>query len=54
MSEVASVSISHSETIDKNIIMLDKDELLQKLYKLNEDNLLLTEQLKQYHISLKH
>ena len=37
-----------TETIDKNVILLDKDQLVEKLYKLNEDNLMLSEQLKQY------
>ena len=38
----------NDETETTNFICLDKEELLQKLYKLNEDNLLLSEQLKQY------
>ena len=37
-----------TETIDKNVILLDKDQLVERLYKLNEDNLMLSEQLKQY------
>ena len=39
---------NNDETETTNFICLDKEELLQKLYKLNEDNLLLSEQLKQY------
>ena len=37
-----------THTIDKNVILLDKDQFVEKLYKLNEDNLMLSEQLKQY------
>ena len=48
---------SHVETetanIDKNVVCLDKEELINKLYKLNEDNLLLSEQLKQYRIMVE-
>ena len=36
--------------ISTSIVHLDKDELLDKLYKLNDDNLLLSEQLKQYRV----
>ena len=48
-----SVDITQSDTADKNIICLEKEELLNKLYTLNEDNLLLTEQLKQYRIMVE-
>ena len=36
------------ETETNNFVFLDKEELLNKLYKLNEDNLVLNEQIKQY------
>ena len=39
---------NNDETATSNFICLDKEELLQKLYKLNEDNLVLNEQIKQY------
>ena len=59
MSEIASIhaeshdEITQSATADKNIICLEKEELLNKLYKLNEDNVLLTEQLKQYRVMVQ-
>ena len=60
MSEIASIhndditqSVTQSVTADKNIICLEKEELLNKLYKLNEDNVLLTEQLKQYRVMVQ-
>ena len=60
MSEIASIhndeitqSVTQSVTADKNIICLEKEELLNNLYKLNEDNVLLTEQLKQYRIMVE-
>ena len=39
--------------VSNSIIHIDKDELLDKLYKLNEDNLLLSEQLKQYRVMVQ-
>ena len=39
---------NNDETETTNFICLDKEELLLKLYKLNEDNLVLNEQIKQY------
>ena len=45
-------AISHSDA-STSIIHLDKDELLDKLYKLNEDNLVLSEQLKQYRVMVE-
>ena len=38
----------NDETETTNFICLDKKELLLKLYKLNEDTLVLNEQIKQY------
>ena len=35
------------------LYILKKDELLDKLYKLNEDNVLLSEQLKQYRVMVE-
>ena len=42
-----------SQSEEKSIVCLDKEELLNKLYKLNEDNVLLTEQLKQYRVMVQ-
>ena len=39
---------NNDETETTNFICLDKEELLLKLYKLNDDNLVLNEQIKQY------
>ena len=51
MCDNADISTTNNETSqievnDKNVILLDKDQLVEKLYKLNEDNVLLSEQLK--------
>ena len=51
MSDIASSHVkanNDDETETTNFVCLDREELLNKLYKLNEDNLLLSEQLKQY------
>ena len=45
-------NVSHNDA-SNSIIHLDKDELLDKLYKLNEDNVLLSEQLKQYRVMVE-
>ena len=47
------VPTASNSDVSNSIIHLDKDELLDKLYKLNEDNLLLSEQLKQYRVMVQ-